>query len=93
VFLQVDYTVPVESLREQYQHILDSSPLWDRKKAIVQVTDAKEHTVEIRFLMSAATPSATFDLRCQVRERLLQFLQREQPQSLPQYRHRVALSS
>jgi hypothetical protein len=41
-----------------YFRILDSSPLWDGKKAAVQVTDSKEHTVEIRFLMSAANPSA-----------------------------------
>jgi len=41
----------------------------------VQVTDAKERSVELRFLMSAGNPTTTFDLRCYVRERLIQYLQ------------------
>jgi len=92
VHLQMDYTVPVEKLREQYKLVLESSPLWDGKTMIVQVTDAKDGTIEIRFLMSASSSSAAFDLRCYVREKMLDYLQREHPSALPRVRSEVALS-
>jgi small-conductance mechanosensitive channel len=75
VLLYTDYTVPVDKLREEYRQILESSPLGDRKVMAVQVTDAKERSVELRFLMSAGNPTTTFDLRCYVRERLIQYVQ------------------
>src|SRR5271163_4575865 len=93
VHLQMDYTVPIEQLREHYKTVLESSPLWDGKTMIVQVTDAKDSTIEIRFLMSTATPSTTFDLRCYVREKMLDYLQREHPSALPKVRSEVALST
>ena len=68
VLLYTDYTVPVDKLREEYRQILESSPLWDRKVMAVRVTDAKERSVELRFLMSAGNPTTTFDLRGYVRE-------------------------
>jgi hypothetical protein len=37
----------------------------------VQVTAAKERSAELRFLISAGNPTATFDLCCYVRERLI----------------------
>lgn len=92
VYLQMDYTVPVEQLREQYRMVLESSPLWDGKTMIVQVTDSKESTLEIRFLMSAASAMATFDLRCYVREKMLDYLQREHPAALPKRRSEVKLT-
>lgn len=93
VLLQMDYTVPVEELRRQYETVLQSSPLWDGKTMLVQVTDFKESTVEIRFLMSAASSSAAFELRCYVREKMLDYLQREHPSALPKVRSEVALTS
>ncbi len=86
VLLYTDYTAPLEQLREEYARILDSSPLWDRKVSAVQVTDVREHTMELRFLMSAANPSATFDLRCEVREKLIDYLQKHHPHTLPRVR-------
>jgi hypothetical protein len=74
--LYTDYTVPVDKLREEYRQILDSSPLWDRKVMAVQVTDAKERSVELHCLMSAGNPTTTFDLRCYVRERLIRISSR-----------------
>jgi len=92
VYLQMDYSVPVEDLRRQYTNILQSSPLWDGKTNLVEVTDFKENTVEIRFLMSTASSSALFDLRCYVREKMLNYLQREHSESLPRIRSEVAVS-
>ena len=92
VHLQMDYTVPVERLREEYERILRSSALWDGKTNLVQVTEFKDSAIEIRFLMSAANSSATFDLRCYVREEMLAYLQRERPSALPKTRSEVSLS-
>lgn len=86
VFLQVDYTVPLEELRKEFQRILEASKLWDKHVSVLQVTDAKEHTVELRALMSAKDASTAWDLRCEVREKLLVYLQRQYPESLPRMR-------
>jgi len=53
---------------------------------VVQVTDFKEGTMELRCLMSARSAAQTFDLRCEVRERLVEFLQKEHPHALPHSR-------
>jgi hypothetical protein len=45
-----------------------------------------ERTIEVRALMSADDAGTAFDLRCEVRERLVAWLQREHPESLPQLR-------
>jgi hypothetical protein len=52
----------------------------------LQVTDAKEHTLEIRALASAADASNAWDLRCEIREKLIAFIQRKYPDSLPRFR-------
>ena len=52
----------------------------------LQVTDAKEQTIELRCLMSASSAGNAFDLRCEVREKLVDFLQREHPEALPRQR-------
>jgi small-conductance mechanosensitive channel len=86
VFLYVDYDVPVDALRQELTRILEASPLWDRKVNVLQVTDAKERTVELRALASAADASAAWDLRCEVREKLVAFIQKDFPGSLPRVR-------
>jgi small-conductance mechanosensitive channel len=86
VFLYVDYRVPLTPLREEFQRILDKSSLWDRKVAVLQVTDTKQHTVELRALVSAKDAGTAWDLRCEVREKLITYLQREHPESLPRLR-------
>lgn len=86
VLLHVDYTVPVDALRTELTSILGSSPHWDGKVNVLQVTDAKEHTLEVRALASAANASVSWDLRCEVREKLVAFVQRQYPHSLPRMR-------
>ncbi|MGH7393048.1 MAG: mechanosensitive ion channel family protein, partial [Candidatus Rokuibacteriota bacterium] len=86
VFLHVDYTVPLGPLRREFARILEESPHWDRKVKVLQVTDAKEHTLELRALASAADASSAWDLRCEVREKLVEFLQKNYPESLPRLR-------
>ena len=86
VFLHVDYRAPLDAIREELDRILRESPYWDGKVKVLQVTEAREQTLEIRALASAADASLAWDLRCEVREKLIQFLQREHPESLPRVR-------
>jgi small-conductance mechanosensitive channel len=86
VFLYVDYTVPFDELRSELTRILSSSPYWDGKVNVLQVTDAKQHTIEVRALASAADASLAWDLRCEVREKLVTFIRRNYPESLPRFR-------
>jgi small-conductance mechanosensitive channel len=86
VFLHADYTVPIEPLRAELRRILEAHPLWDERVCVLQVTDSKERTVELRALVSAANAGSLWDLRCAVREQLVAFLQQHYPESLPRTR-------
>jgi small-conductance mechanosensitive channel len=86
VYLHADYTVPVAELRAELSRILDRSPRWDRKVNVLQVTDSKERTIELRALASAADAGTAWDLRCEVREGLVDFLQKNHPDCLPRLR-------
>jgi small-conductance mechanosensitive channel len=83
VLLYLDYTAPIERIRAKAAEIAAQSKLWDRKVFGVQVTDARERTIEVRVLVSAADSSAAFNLRCEVREKLIAFLRDEFPAALP----------
>lgn len=85
-FLYVDYGVPVEALRAQLMKIAANSPLWDKRVCGLQVTDLKEHTMEIRCLMSSRNSSESFDLRCLVREEMIAFLRDNYPDAFPRFR-------
>ena len=86
VFLHVDYGVPVDALRAELTKILEASANWDRKVNVLQVTDAKERTLELRALASSSDASKSWDLRCEVREKLVAFVQKNYPDSLPRLR-------
>jgi len=86
VYVYADYTVPVKEMRSELTRILEKSPHWDKKVNVLQVTNATAQTVEIRALMSAADSPTAWNLRCEVRERLLEFLQKRFPECLPRTR-------
>jgi small-conductance mechanosensitive channel len=86
VFLHVDYDVPLDALRHELTRILEASPLWDGKVNVLQVTDAKERTLELRALASARDAGTAWDLRCEVREKLITYIRKEYPHSLPRWR-------
>lgn len=86
VFLYLDYDTPVQPLREKLTEILEASPLWDKRVNVVQVTDTKQSSIEVRFLMSARNSSQAFDLRCIVREQMLLHIRTYFPESLPKTR-------
>ncbi len=86
VFLQVDYGVPVNAVRQELTRILEGSPHWDRKVNVLHVTDAKERTLELRALASSSDASKSWELRCEMREKLVAFIQQNYPDSLPRLR-------
>jgi small-conductance mechanosensitive channel len=90
VFLYADYTLPVEAVRKELDRLLEGNPLWDGKVKVVQVTDTTERTVEIRVLVSAVDSGTAWDLRVQLREKLLYFLQHQYPHCLPRARLEIA---
>lgn len=83
VFLYLDYQAPIEEIRKEFDRLLDNTPLWDKRVKVVQVTDAKETTIEVRMLVSASGSGKAFDLRCYIRENLISFLRDNYPESLP----------
>ncbi len=91
VFVYMDYGVPVEAIRRAAREIVEGTPLWDGRAFAVQVTDLRERSMEIRVLVSAADAPRMFDLRCLVRERLIEFIAREHPRALA--RDRVELDT
>jgi small-conductance mechanosensitive channel len=90
VFLYVDHTAPVDAIRKKLIEIVTQSGLWNGKVVSLQVSDCKETTIELRALMSANSGSAAWDLRCEVREKLIDFLQGEYPSALPRRRYEAA---
>jgi small-conductance mechanosensitive channel len=89
VFLWVDYRVPLAPLRAELEGVCNDAPEWDRRVAILQVTEASERGIQLRALVSASDASKAWDLRCRVREALIDFLQREHPESLPRVRAEI----
>jgi small-conductance mechanosensitive channel len=85
-FLYVDYSVPVEEVRAELRHIVESTSLWKGEVCVLQVSDATEHTLQLRALVDARDSGTAWDLRCYVREKLIQFLQEKHPNALPRVR-------
>ena len=86
VFLYVDYTVPVEDVRKELRRIVQHNPKWRGQVCVLQVTDATTSAVQLRALVDARDSSSAWDLRCEVREALIQFLQEKYPHGLPRVR-------
>lgn len=86
VFLYVDYSMPLEPLRQHFEKVLSETRLWDQQTQVLQVTDTSEKTMTIRLLMTAQNSPTAWDLRCYVREKMIEFIQQHYPQSLPHVR-------
>lgn len=86
VFLWVDFRVPLAPLREELQRLCKSAPEWDGRLALLQVVDTNEHAMQLRCLVSTVDSGKGWDLRCRVREGLIDFLQRHHPEGLPRVR-------
>jgi small-conductance mechanosensitive channel len=85
-FLYTDYTVPVEPLRAELKRICESTPLWNGKVCVLQVSDLFQSVMQLRALMDARNSGDAWDLRCYVREHLIDFIQKNYPGGLPRFR-------
>lgn len=90
VFLYLDYSMPLEPLRQHFEKILSETKLWDQETQVLQVTDTDDRTMTIRLLMTAQNSPMAFDLRCHVREKMIEFIQQNYPQCLPKTRATLA---
>jgi len=83
VYIYCDYSAPIDEMRQEFRQVLESTPLWDHKVCVLQVSDATERTLQVRALASASDSGRAWDLRCYVREKLIQFLKENYPEALP----------
>lgn len=87
VFFWVDYSMPLQPLRDELDRLLEQVPgLWDGRVKVLQVTDTTDRVIQLRALASAFDASSAWDLRCYLREHLIGFMQREYPDNLPRLR-------
>ena len=89
IYVYVDYCAPVDEVRAELQRIVESTPLWNGKVCVLQVSDSDQRTMQLRALMDVRNSSDAWDLRCLVRERLISFLKKNYPESLPRYRGEI----
>ncbi|MDT8310852.1 MAG: mechanosensitive ion channel family protein [Methylophaga sp.] len=82
----LDYGIPVEPLREEFARLLRASADWNGVIESVQVVEAGEKAVQIRFLMSARNSNVLWNLRCHVREQMIAYIKQHYPEYLPRYR-------
>ena len=86
VYLRTDYTVPVDDVREAVGRIVEASEYYDGTVWRLHVTDLGERGVEMRALMTASNADHAWELRCEVREKLLAWLREHHPEALPRTR-------
>ncbi|MGN6553065.1 MAG: mechanosensitive ion channel family protein [Verrucomicrobiota bacterium] len=86
VFVWADYTMPIPDLRREVQKVVEGCKDWDRRFWNLQVTDANERAVQIRVLATASDSSKAWDLRCEIREKLIALIQANHQKSLPRVR-------
>lgn len=86
VFVYADYTLPMDAVRKAATEIVKASRLWDGQVVSVQISDAREQVIEVRVLASASDSSRAWDLRCEIREKLIAFIRDNYPESLPRVR-------
>jgi small-conductance mechanosensitive channel len=86
VLIWVDYRMPLEPLRQEAERLCRDAPEWDQRLCQSQVVESSERAMQIRVLVSASDAGRCWDLRCRVREGLVDYIQREFPEYLPQLR-------
>jgi len=86
VIFFADYRLPIEPVRKAFKDILAASSFWDGNVAVLQVTDGKDREIQLRALASAKDPGSSWNLRCEVLEKLIAFIVEHYPDCLPHIR-------
>lgn len=87
VTIFMDYSLPVDEIRKQFYQWIDESPLWDRRKWSFAVIGADDRTIQIRGTMSVKNDDDGGDLETMIREKLITYVQKNYPDSLPKIRY------
>lgn len=89
VIIYADHSLPIEMIRVELKRLLENegSTLWDKRVSAVQLTDCSTSAIEIRILISAENSGSAFDLRCLVREKLIEYIRNNYPDCLPKHRY------
>ncbi|MDX1573835.1 MAG: mechanosensitive ion channel [Methylophaga sp.] len=82
----LDYGIPVDPLRDEFARLLRASSDWDGVIESVQVVEAGEKAIQLRFLMSAKNSNTLWNLRCYVREKMIAYIKQHYSEYLPRYR-------
>tara|TARA_Y100001937_G_scaffold90686_1_gene122782 strand:+ start:89792 stop:90841 length:1050 start_codon:yes stop_codon:yes gene_type:complete len=86
VYVYLDYRMPVEEIRMAARQIVESTELWNGDVCAVQVTEFMKDQMQLRILATANSSPETYDLRCYIREKLLEYLLNNFPEALPRIR-------
>ena len=86
VTLNVDFSLPVEKIRPVFEEWVKQSPLWDGRSVGMVVTEADDKSMVIRGVMSARNSGDSFDLECEIREKLIKHIRENHPGCLPKIR-------
>ena len=82
----LDWLVPVEAMRIELLRLVKTTDLWDGRTVALQVMDATGGSVRIRAVVSATNSGRLFELRCMLREQLINWLQTQAVYALPRTR-------
>ncbi len=86
VFLHLDPKAKVGPIREEFERQIKSNERWDGRVQVVQVTETTRDSKEVRLLMSAKDSPTLFDLRCDIREGMMEWLADHRPQDFARLR-------
>lgn len=93
VYWWVDYRMPLQPIRDEIKRSCEGAPEWDGRLAMLQVTDSTERGIQLRALVTAPDAPRAWDLRCRVREAVIDMIQRDYPDYLPRLRTELHSSS
>ncbi|KCZ99474.1 MscS mechanosensitive ion channel [Hyphomonas polymorpha PS728] len=83
IFWSLDYRAPLEEMRAHLKQCCEDHPLWDGRVCVLQVTEARQDRIELRALTSARSSPDAWDLRCDLREKMIVWLRAQAPYALP----------
>ena len=87
VELHLDWRAPVGLIRNEVDRLLMETDLWDHRSSSVQVTDSSDGWMLVRIAVTAKTSGDLWDLRCYLRENLIEWIVTNAPYALPRNRY------
>ncbi|GAA4045611.1 mechanosensitive ion channel family protein [Parerythrobacter jejuensis] len=91
VYLHLDPITDLDPIRAEFERFVHAHELWDKRTAVLLMTEAHPESVELRLSVSAGTIGDLWALRCALREHMIKWLRETQPEAL--IRHRLEVES